>query len=451
MGTRRFLQEMKLKIKGMFEISFFDAIYKIVIYKDIFITISPFLLKKKIWRSRIKQQQSLLRLRNKKQKILVAFFLQNSSIWKYDKLYTLLEQSKFFSPVVVITPYNVHLNYDKKECLKVMEQAGQFAQQKGYRYIMAFDAEKKRWLNIKKELNPDIIFFTKPYKDTLPAYHIYNFKEKITCYISYGYDCLNYYRRCYNLPFHNLLYHFFVETKFQHGFAREYSLMQGENVIVSGGVGIEPLIDKKQIIKDVWKPQPVRKKRIIWAPHHTIDYMFNFSNFLNYCEIMLDLAEKYKQEIQLAFKPHPVLKFKLINLWGAQKTEDYYRRWQLLLNTQLEDGYYTDLFLSSDAMIHDSVSFTAEYLHTLKPVLFTVRNEAVIKRWNPFGIQVFNLHYRAYNKEDIEHFIRKVVIEGEDTMYKARKDFYDSYLYPKDGIMPSEKILQTLERDIAAT
>jgi hypothetical protein len=239
-----------------------------------------------------------------------------------------------------------------------------------------------------------------------------------------------------------------VETEFQHEFAKEHSLVRGENVVVSGGVGIEPLIDKKRVPKEVWKTQPVKKKRIIWAPHHTIDYMFNFSNFLDYCEVMLDFVKKYEMEIQWAFKPHPVLKFKLINLWGLQKTEEYYKRWELLQNTQLEEGYYTDLFLTSDAMIHDCSSFTAEYLHTLKPVLFMVKNDEVVKEWNPFGLQAFNLHYKAYGKDDIEQFIRKVVMDGEDNMYSVRKDFYDKFLYPKDGVMPSEKIMKTIEHAI---
>ncbi len=433
----------------MFEISFIDALYKSVTYKDMFITAFPFLLKRRVRKAR-KQQQKTLEELKKKEKITVAFFLQTPSVWKYDRLYALLEKSERFTPVVVITPYNVHLNYDKKECLRVMKQAEQFASQMNYRYVSSFDAGKQSWVAIKKTLAPDIVFFTKPYKDTLPAYHIYNFSDKITCYTSYGFVCLNLYRMNYNLPFHNLLYHFFVETGYQQKFAQDYSLLGGENVTVSGSLGTEQLIDKNYSPKDVWKPQPVKKKRIIWAPHHTIDYLFNFSTFLTYSETMLELAKKYENEIQFAFKPHPVLKFKLINLWGEQQTNEYYKRWETLPNTQIEEGYYTDLFLTSDAMIHDSASFTIEYLHVLKPVLFTVKNEAVTQQWNPFGIKAFNLHYHAYDSNGIENFIQDTVLKGNDLLKSERQKFFTGYLYPEDGVMPSEKILQTLQHDITA-
>jgi CDP-glycerol glycerophosphotransferase (TagB/SpsB family) len=197
--------------------------------------------------------------------------------------------------------------------------------------------------------------------------------------------------------------------------------------------------------KDVWKLQERPKKRIIWAPHHTVDYLFNFSNFLNYCEDMLQLAEKYQEEVQFAFKPHPVLKFKLINLWGLEKTEEYYKRWENLSNGQIEQGDYIDLFKTSDAMIHDCGSFTAEYLYTQKPVLFQIRDEKVKDEFNSFGQLCFEKHYHAYTIEETETFIREIVINGNDPKAEEREQFYKQYLYPQDGVMPSDKIYTMLK------
>ena len=162
---------------------------------------------------------------------------------------------------------------------------------------------------------------------------------------------------------------------------------------------------------------------------------------------MLELAKKYEEKIQFAFKPHPVLKYRLINLWGKEKTENYYNQWDIMSNTQLEDGYYNDLFLTSDAMIHDSITFTAEYIYTAKPVLYIVRDTNMEYCWNTFGTMAFNSHYHAYNEQDIELFIENVVLNGNDPKADERNVFYDNYLYPKDGIMPSEKIYRILEND----
>jgi hypothetical protein len=431
----------------MFTVSFLDSIYKLLIFGDLWRVAFPFVMKRYVRKSRRLQQKTVAELKNKKQ-ITVAFFLQTPTTWKYDKIYRRMEQSERFLPVVVACPYNMHLNYSKTECLNVLQKTEEFAAAQGYNYISAFDHEQNKWLNVRKKINPDIVFFTKPYKDTLPDYYIYKFRDKITCYSGYGICNVNIYRLNYNLPLNNLLYHFFVESDLHLKIAQQYSDVKGENALITGSPAAEPLIDG-HAPKDVWKPQNKEKKRIIWAPHHTIDYLFNFSNFLIYCDFMLALAKKYEDSIQFVFKPHPVLKFKLINLWGEAKTNEYYEKWRNLPNTQIEEGYYIDLFLSSDAMIHDCASFTSEYLHTLKPVCFTVREEENVRRqWNPFGMQAFELHYHAYNEQDIENFIENVVLGGNDTKATDRKTFFENYLYPKDGIMPSEKIFKILENEV---
>lgn len=435
------------KIRSLFDVSFWDNIYKTLTFRDLLIAASPAALKRAVKRCAAKRHRLLNELKEKR-KITVAFFLQSPSVWKYDRLYWLFDKIERFDPVVVITPFNVHLNYDKGEMRNVMNQSEEFAKKSGYRYFQTFDSERNKWLDIRKTLNPDIIFYTKPYKDTLPQYHIYRFPDKLNCYAPYGMMNIDIFRIVYNLPFHNLLWRFFVETEYQAGYSREYQTCGGTNTVVSGSLGMESLMlpDYKPV--DVWKPQPVRKKRIIWAPHHTVDYLFNFSNFFAYCDFMFELAEKYKDDIQIAFKPHPVLKFKLINIWGTERTEAYYQRWRDLPNGQLEEGYYADLFLTSDAMIHDCASFTAEYLYTKKPTMFIVKDKDA-NHWNSFGQKCFDLHYHAYQPSDVEDYIKNVVVAGNDTMQAARDEFYKEYLYPKDGVLPSQKIVNTILDELA--
>jgi hypothetical protein len=432
------------KIKEHTGLSMIDTLYKTLMFHDFFIATFPSIQKRKIKKIR-KKQDDLIRDYKGKSRLTVAFFLQSSSIWKYDELYRLFEKSEEFDPFVIVSPYNVHLSYDRQECFNVMRETLSFAQAQGYNTLCAYDFDANKWLDVKKTINPDIVFFTKPYKDTLPKYHLYNFRDKLTLYAPYGICCIDIYRINYNLPFNNLLWRFLVETEFQKGFAEQYSLCKGDNAIVVGALATEKLIDPKFRPKDVWKPQSHPKKRVIWAPHHTVDYLFNFSNFLVYCDKMLDLAKKYEDKVQFAFKPHPVLKFKLINIWGKEKTEAYYKKWEDMENAQIEQGYYMDLFQTSDAMIHDCASFTAEYLYTQKPTLFMLRDPQVLTHWNPFGRKCFDVHYHAENIDQIEAFINNVVIQGDDPMRVDREKFYNDYLYPKDGVMPSQKIINTLK------
>ena len=294
------------KIKSFLGISFFDTVYKTIIFRDFFLALFPAHQKRVVRRVRKQQEKRLLEYSQQKT-ISVVFFLQNEAVWKYDSLYRLMEKSDRFQPIVVISPFNVHLIYDKKECLNVMRKAVNFAEQQGYKHLCAYNFSTNKWLNVRKKLNPDIVFFSKPYKDTLPQYHIYKFKDKLTLYSEYGICCIDIYRTNFNLPFNNLLWKFLVETEYQKGFAEQYLLCKGDNAVVVGALATEKLMAPSYQPKDVWRPQNHPKKRIIWAPHHTVDYLFNFSNFLVYCDLMLELAKKYEDKVQFAFKPHPVL------------------------------------------------------------------------------------------------------------------------------------------------
>lgn len=435
------------KIKSIADVSVVDSLYKTLTFHDLLIATFPVCLKFRIARQAHLRKSTIRRMRESA-KIVVAFFLQNPSVWKCDRLYRKFESSDRFEPIVVVCPFNVHINYDKGEMMRVLQTSEDFVKKAGYRYLMSYDVQKQSWRDVCKELDPDIVFYTKPYKDTLPQYHIYRFGDKLGCYVPYGINCLDIFRTTNNLPFHNLLWRFFVETPFHKEYAQQYSICKGENAQVVGSLGMETLMLPDYVPTDVWKPQAKRKKRIIWAPHHTVDYLFNFSNFFTYCDFMIELAEKYKEEIQIAFKPHPVLKFKLINIWGKEKTDEYYQRWSDLSNGQLEVGAYIDLFATSDALIHDCASFTAEYLYTQKPTMFIVKDEHTTDHLNTFGEKCFALHYHAHSPADVEQYIANVVIAGNDTMKTQREQFFTEYLFPKDGVMPSQKIVDTILNEI---
>jgi CDP-glycerol glycerophosphotransferase (TagB/SpsB family) len=99
---------------------------------------------------------------------------------------------------------------------------------------------------------------------------------------------------------------------------------------------------------------------------------------------MIEMAKKYQDSVQFVFKPHPVLRSKLVVLWGEEKTNAYYNTWDSLPNSTIHEDEYIDLFLTSDAMIHDSGSFTVEYLYVNKPVMRTVSDLPLNEQFNQF-------------------------------------------------------------------
>lgn len=419
----------------------------IVAYHDAVRNYIPFLFRRYCQRFRQSQLAAAHRLQGK-ERIEVAFFLTIPGMWKSDYLFKELRDNPRYHPYVVIYPYSTYKGFRQDEVEAAAKRTEKFIADKGFEYVIPYDEKKKQWWDVKKKLDPDIVIFTTPYKDFPPKFYIYHFRDRLTCYVPYGFSSLNMYHANYDLIFHNLVGLHFVETELHKQTASNYSRNKGENVVVSGYPGTEVFLRNDYVPKNVWKVQEVSKKKVIWAPHHTIDESLSISTFLTYCDLMPALAEKYKDSIQFVFKPHQLLKFKLQQLWGKERTDAYYAQWDQMSNTQLEESSYVDLFLTSDAMIHDCGSFTTEYLFTRKPVMYLVQKQGNEDKFCPFGKLAFNCHYHGATAEDIERFLQEVVLSGHDEKKAQRQQFYDAYLAPKDGLLPSQKIIQILEDTI---
>jgi CDP-glycerol glycerophosphotransferase (TagB/SpsB family) len=88
---------------------------------------------------------------------------------------------------------------------------------------------------------------------------------------------------------------------------------------------------------------------------------------------MLELA-KNNQDIQIVLRPHPFLWSTLTDRKVLSEAElrNLRESWDALPNTYVdEDGSYAELFLATDALMTDGISFLGEYpLVTGKPAIF---------------------------------------------------------------------------------
>ena len=160
------------------------------------------------------------------------------------------------------------------------------------------------------------------------------------------------------------------------------------------------------------------------------------SNFLWMATFMLELANKYSDSLQFVFKPHPRLYSELVKHkdWGEEKTQLYYNEWANRSNTQIETGEYIDLFMTSDAMIHDCGSFSVEYHYSGNPVMFISDDfEKLVAEKGTFGQLAMRQHYVGENQQDIINFIENVVLKGDDPMKEGREQFKKDYLLPPKG------------------
>lgn len=393
-----------------------------------------------------KKHRKALEIVRKKEKIKVAFFLTHESVWKYEVLFDLMLQHPRFEPQLFVCPV---VNFGKENMLFEMNKTYISFKNKGYDVIKTYDNETGKYLDIKTIFSPDIIFYTNPYKGLVDKrYYVREFPNTLTCYVPYSIPTVNY-EFTYNLDFHNLVWKIFSETEIHLKMASEKQRNKGINRIVSGYPGFDPfLINKKP--KDIWNNKNPTLKKIIWTPHHLMNELSKVSNFLEYYEFFLELAGTYKDKLQIAFNPHPLLRIKLENdpNWGKEKTDNYFNKWVNLENGQFGDGYYIDLFITSDALIHDSGSFMAEYLFTGKPTLFMVRDESIMDYWNDFGEKTVAVHYQSRNQKQVIDFIENVVLKENDSMKEERNSFVKNTLLPMNNITASENILNYLESQI---
>ena len=435
------IHELKLTIKSYIPETIWMSLIKIYNFVGLRELYTCYLIKKAP-----KRHRKALELIRKKESVKVAFFLTHESVWKYEVLYDLMLQHPRFEPKIFVCPV---VNFGMENMLFEMDKAFEAFKNKGYTVIKTYNKETGKYVDVKKTFAPDILFYTSPY-ESLQDYRFFikQFPDTLTSYVPYSIPTVNY-EFTYDLDFHNLVWRIFSETEIHQKMASEKQRNKGINRIVTGYPGFDPLLMNK-MPKEVWKNRNPALKRIIWTPHHLMNELSKVSNFLEYFDFFLELAVNYKDKLQIAFNPHPLLRIKLENdpNWGKEKTDIYYNKWVNLENGQFGNGYYVDLFLTSDALIHDSGSFMAEYLFTGKPLLFMVRDESIMDYWNVFGEKTLAVHYQSRNQKQVIDFIENVVLNENDTMKEERNAFVKNTLLPMNNSTASENILNYLENEI---
>jgi len=389
------------------------------------------------------QKLLVLRLRHK-ERINVVFIASTLPMWRYQKICSLLGGYSHFNVSIVILPFGV---YSKEQQNEDVETLKAYFDSCGMKYYVGGEA-----FDIRKELCPDILFYPQPYVGNYVAHNDYCWlRDRLLCYSPYAFwTAIG--EWSYNEPLHNYAWKLFYSTELHRKEAIKYAYNHGRNIEVVGYSNADSFLEQPH--RDVWKLQEVRKKRVVWAPHFSIfpDGLMVQSSFLSIAEFMLELAERYSDRIQFVFKPHPRLITELYKHedWGITRTTDYYNEWATRSNTQLESGEFVDLFMTSDAMIHDCGSFSVEYHYSGNPVMFVAEDfERIVSEKGELGQLAMRLHYVGRCQEDIVGFIEQVVLEGNDPMRCGRKDFYNRYLLPPNGKSVAENVVDVLLKAFA--
>ena len=369
----------------------------------------------------------------KKDKIRFLFILQELTQWKTETLYQAMLAHPRFEPILGITKC---LGYPGAE-----ETVMAYCKEKNYPYVW-LDPEK----TIGEQIDVDIVAHQKPYFKEINPAHYFNANRQIPIVAIPYYLSTITENWIVNNRTSLQAWRQFIDNESTRKAWAKASRLRGMNYMVTGLPVMDELLTPKESLPDVW-PVHDGRKRVIYAPHHTIaDRHWEgiaYSTFLDYCEDMLALRDRFKDRVYFVFKPHPSLRSRLLDCWGEEKTDEYYRRWEEPGVSHVEQGKYLALFKHSDAMIHDCGSFTVEYMFTGNPVMYLVRDDSHANNMTPYAREAFDLHYKGKNVSDIERFLEDMVA-GNDPLKDRREAYKSKNLVPPYGKTACENILNAI-------
>lgn len=376
----------------------------------------------------------------------VMFVLVELSLWDvYHSVYRAFDAHPDFSPFVVLLPrQDISVSSD-------IQGWAEFLVDRGVRVVSGYDAASETWVPVIK-FNPHVAFYTLG-STAFPKDYSIEVVSRVcrTCYLSYGFLLANFENYQFNQSFHHAAWRVFASTPREFALYEKYreesSLSVGPlkkclNLLpgFKSSRGVPPKEDGKVVSagypkfdvyldssllgprESIWKAED--SKKIILAPHWTVAGVYpdlNLGNFHNYYESFWAMLERIPKSIEVLFKPHPNLGYALevAGIMSQDEYVDYLDKLLALPNVSvaLGSGYF-EYFLTSDALITDSVSFLAEYLPTGKPVLFMNRKER--KSLSQVGEELLEAYYHAECIDDIFSFIDKVVFGQNDPMRGQR-------------------------------
>ncbi len=379
------------------------------------------------------------------EKLTVAFLVCDASMFSGESVYLRMKDDPRFDCFIAVAPRVTRgLDFLKATQEKTLSS---LRARYGEAVRSLYDEATGKGL----ALEADIVYSTVLYEDqSFPTYTTEHLSEKsLVAILYYGYGGLfrSNEKKTPFLPNIVFAWRYFVSNEATRAMNVARNPLLADNTVVAGYakmdrlaqlVGSAPRADRPaneddQIHISTLNSQlstlnPHRKK-IVLCPHHSIDRETDglaLSTFLRTSDVLLKLPALFP-EIDFVFRPHPLLFVRLATpkWWGEEKTAAWVKKMEAYPNVEFQrGGDYFATFADSDALIHDSGSFLAEYFYTGKPQCYLLESEKTVEeQFLPFSKRLLDHAQRAFTEDDVLAFIRRVVVAGDDSDRDARAAF----------------------------
>lgn len=389
----------------------------------------------------------------KNEKIKVAFVIYSSSEWQCEELYRKMEEDDRFEPVVFLCAY-MYGNDEQIVYRTYRETCSYFMKAKKPYHILFGGCQQYAFFKNKLD-DYQFVFYFNVFESMQPYQNNVKFRKlnQLVVHIPYGIYLADKKDAYYKFDYYNQIlfkccWTYFAESVLHKEAAETSERLRAYNVKVSGLPKLDVVLENRVSVRpSIWKETAKTCIRLIWAPHFNMKQGMNGTFYENYQWLFRHAKER--PEISWIVRPHPRMESGVLDKGVFQNAEEYQaylQQWDQLPNARvIPYGDYLDIFITSDAMILDSMSFLSEYQYTGKPLLFLQPEQP--RHLGEYGNKLVSHLYQARGNdfEKISKFI-DMVLKKEDPMQEERKEFFNTYLnyVGKNGVSASQFIFQTI-------
>ena len=363
--------------------------------------------------------KQLVRCRDKikrGEKIRVMFLVSELSKWKTQSLFERMESSDQFEPFVAVSCRGFW--YEHPEYKSLLDETIKAFQSKGLKYEVVADFNTMQNIPLKK-FRPDIVFYEQPYDWKREYLPITVSRFALTAYVPYYVPTNEIDPLWYVGEFHrtNFLY-ILLNDQIKDALDSYLDPKKYAGQTVALGHTFYDLYGEAS------ESPNDGNGLVIYAPHWAFDHprnvnSQNISTFLWNGREILAYAKAHP-EVKWLFKPHPGLRWRLIEsgAWTKDEIEAYYQEWDKIGECYYGDDY-VQLFKKSRVMITDCGSFLAEYppcggalIHLRSATEKSVLLRSYAKMYDSF--------YQVHDLKDLYETLDMVVVRGEDPKHNER-------------------------------
>ncbi len=336
-------------------------------------------------------------------KLRILFLVNDNTKWNAQSVFEVFRNDPRFDAQIFIC--RQEQSESEKKTRNGYAEDCAFFRKRNIPFIPGYDESIKKDIPVSS-YSPDLVFYIQPWGWKSKFYDLSSIRKKsLTAYIPYSLPICND-PNDNQLTFHQLLTFFYVPSDISLKLNQKEMLNKGKNCVVSG----YPKLDDYAKLVQKTKNQP----KIIYAPHHSFSGRLRFATFRWNGREMLEYARRHS-EISWVFKPHPRLKYELVEqkIMTLEEANDYYDSWASLDNSEFyNSGDYIRLFQESDLLITDCISFLGEYLPSGNPVILLENTESA--GYNELGKEIISSYYSCKAWNEVENSINSVIVDKID-------------------------------------